>query len=174
MIMWEELLPILLPKLWHADVRHFQLMSIAHLPDNPNALIIPPGTEGWAIYTIGDNNFARWNYEFAKRKADPQVVIRRNEVPAKYSLPNSGNSRYGGTSQAGYDAFERIRKQVAEERKMDTAREEEGKVLEMIRGKLGIQGQTPEQEARMKNQKKRQAKKRKYVPVKATAITVDE
>ena len=172
-------------KIWPEDVRHFEHISDATLPESEGKkLRITPSTEAFA-HIVYENNYSKWKKMWVVKKENPgkkMMIIKHAKADddkdpkvhycllsdgfeAKYSLPDCGQAKFGGWKKEGLEKFAKTMAKCKEVRTNNRKKCEEWEdaVLAKVKEDNGIAFDSLEE--------KQRAKKRKTEPVVAS---VDE
>ena len=192
---WDGYLPAATAnaKHWGADQRHFSLISEAHLDGAPGSLIIPASTEAFAILAFECYHVAwqeQWELkrELTAEHKKKMTLVPKTKYPdnftepyqvegdkvylydpkfrGKWTLPDAGQSKFGGWLKQALRRFAAIRKAVRDARAaVPEATEEdpfpdsaslvlEKACLQQLRTKYGITMATADAQRRKNRNKK--------------------
>jgi hypothetical protein len=167
---WDKLLPKAHPIAtnWNQHKKYFGLISTHAPPDSPQNPYISWDTEAFVILCIM-NYRGKWNAIMKEKKPAQSKFVyikdesKRDQKPncwyvnmelrpefnGKWSLNDSGQAKFGGWSKEGQEQFRDLRKIARETREnFETYKAIEEQMLDRLRTKYKIQGDTWEQHLR--------------------------
>ena len=155
----------LLPKVagnkwWGPGTRHYYLPSTCkhdiYVPPDARGLDceidgVSPSDEAFLVVVV-ENSFAKWSAQAAKykesvtaRKADPKAALflpkaDKTDYDLKCTNPKAGNAKFGGWREAGVTRYDKLKKQVVQNRvnERDYLEAVERDTLVKIQQKVGI------------------------------------
>ena len=150
-------------KVWNEKIKHFGLISTHAPPNAPGNVYITPSTEAFGVLVM-ENCRTRWpklmevkgtsskpiryySGDVAPKSAGKEYVNVKTdpEYMGKYTKVDAGNKKFGGWTQEGLLLYKNLVKDNKIGRAKDTTTKLEKEILDMIRKKHNVQGNTYEE-----------------------------
>ena len=177
---WDKFLPHVTGSglLFKSLQRHYTTISKCAPKHQPNQPYMTPSLEAFAVLAF-ENNEEKWKYQAELKKKYPQkrIIPAKRKVDkslpepdedsfeisgetirlygpksrGKYTMPDSGQARYGGWKKEGLDRYIELYKMAKAGRKARNCKEIEQESLEDLRNKNGLVAKTHEEELLLQN-----------------------
>ncbi len=148
------LMKVAMKECWDTNIRHYQEISKALLPDTTSPTLCIPGPTEAFLLLVYTNGYHRWKY-MAKMKKKGETIDRKDP---QYQVPfcdnDRGQSKWGGWNLAGRQFFKEALIKVSEGRSSENCATFEANVLQRLRDKHDI---VARDSARANRGKKRRA-----------------
>jgi len=163
--MWEHLLPgVGGAKLhWSPSVRHFNTISEAHLPNEPNKLCLPVSSEAFLVL-IYEGCYAKWNAIHKWVKANPDKKFNKETeerkkpiYKSKYFDTATGQKMFGGVPPETLLRFNEIKALIKKGRASKKSAKLEAKCLALVQKECEIEQQEGEEDQGSNSKKKKRA-----------------
>ena len=167
---WDKLVPTVAGfSSWGPNFRYYQCMTDAKKdPMDPKSRPCVTDSDEAFLVALYTNMYNKWVYTYntchlAKKTPDKDAP----EMKTPYTNPKSGQVKFGGWTEDGKKAFQKLKKEIKDERKKKHVKALEEEVLLIVRGSNNwdeVDKKREEGKKKRKKQPPKQAEARKVLP----------